>query len=268
MNNRKIIVTDLDGTLLDKNKKCSELTKNYLKELKDNGYIIAIATGRILDSAIYVTDGAEFVNYIIGDAGGLVYDIKNSKEIFKKNISSKDIKTICSYYNKYNKYIEHINICNLRYYYKYTTKEYQETQFGKNIVNLDDFLSNNTDIIHISIRINTNKIVDELCNKLKTNIPNLDFNIMQDSFSDEKWIEVSCENVSKYNGIKIISDLENISNNNIIAFGDGLNDIEMIEKCGVGVAMGNALQEVKDVANYITTSNNENGIVDFLQRHI
>ena len=60
-----------------------------------------------------------------------------------------------------------------------------------------------------------------------------------------------------------------IKNENIIAFGDGLNDIDMIEKCGIGVAMKNALIDVKEKANFITDKTNlEDGIIDFLQKYL
>ena len=64
---------DLDGTLLNEKSRVSQQTKEYLGELKQNGYIIVIATGRILKSALIATDGADFANYIVTDAGAAVY---------------------------------------------------------------------------------------------------------------------------------------------------------------------------------------------------
>ena len=92
---------------------------------------------------------------------------------------------------------------------------------------------------------------------------------MQDSFKDVKWLEVSQKGVEKCNGISKIAQIENIENKNIIAFGDGLNDIDMLKKCGVGVAMKNALPEVKEQADYITSrNNNENGVIEFLKEYL
>lgn len=68
----KMIVTDLDGTLLNENEKVSNTSKQYLKRLKDMGCIIIIATGRIYASALKTTDGAEFANYLITDARHLL----------------------------------------------------------------------------------------------------------------------------------------------------------------------------------------------------
>lgn len=103
---KKLIAMDLDGTLLNSSKRVSDKTKEYLKKLKDDGHIIVIATGRILSSAIDVTDGACFANYVIGDAGGVVYDMKNNNIIFKNIISKETVNQICLLYNDDVEYIE------------------------------------------------------------------------------------------------------------------------------------------------------------------
>ena len=85
---KKIIAMDLDGTLLKDNKECPKSTKEYLKKLKNGGYIIVIATGRILKSAKDITDGAEFANYIVADSGSVIYDNKY-KNIISESIIDK-----------------------------------------------------------------------------------------------------------------------------------------------------------------------------------
>lgn len=81
-----MIVVDLDGTILNKDMQVSINTKKYLQFLKNKGYIITIATGRIYASALRVTEGAEFANFIISDTGSCIYDISNDSIIFKKSI--------------------------------------------------------------------------------------------------------------------------------------------------------------------------------------
>ena len=99
--------------------------------------------------------------------------------------------------------------------------------------------------------------------------PMLKVEIMQDSFGEVKWLEIFQKGIEKYKGIKEVAKLEGISNEDIIAFGDGLNDVEMLKKCGIGVAMKNALPEVKEQANYITSrTNSENGVVEFLKEYL
>ena len=92
---------------------------------------------------------------------------------------------------------------------------------------------------------------------------------MQDSFENSKTIEILPKGVSKYNSINELANNLNITNNEIMAFGDGLNDVEMIEKCGIGVAMDNALDEVKEKANYVTRKNNNQlGVINFLEEYL
>ena len=80
--------------------------------------------------------------------------------------------------------------------------------------------------------------------------------------------KISNKKISKASAIKKVALLEKIDSNNIICFGDGLNDIDMLEYCGVSVAMGNALEEVKNVCKYITDTNDNDGIVRFLEKYL
>lgn len=69
--------------------------------------------------------------------------------------------------------------------------------------------------------------------------------------------------------ISKLANLLSIPNEKIIAFGDGLNDIDMLKNCGIGVAMKNALFEVKEVSDYITSkTNEEDGVIDFLEKFL
>ena len=86
----------------------------------------------------------------------------------------------------------------------------------------------------------------ELYNKLQEeDISELDINIMQDSFDDRKWIQIIKKCCTKYKAIAALANYLNINNDEIIAFGDGLNDIDMLKNCGTGVALSNALPMLK-----------------------
>ena len=263
MKNRKMIVVDLDGTALNSNHQVSITTKEYLKRLKEDGYIIVIATGRILRSGINITDGAEFADYIISSGGGSIYDNLNKKIIYQNEISKEEAETVLSIYDDD---MEYIDICNYNYYYKYTVKDYKVDKTCKVSKAREGFLDNIDNITHISIISNDG--IEELYELLQEKVPSLDYVKMQDSFSSRIWIDIFGKGASKYNAIKIVADIENIKNEDIITFGDGRNDIDMIKRSGTGVAMKNALEEVKEVADYITESNDEDGIVYFLDKYL
>ena len=73
---------------------------------------------------------------------------------------------------------------------------------------------------------------------------------------------------TKYNAIKILVDNYGYTLNEIVAFGDDYNDVEMLRECGIGVAMTNAIEEAKAVADYICESNNDDGVAKWIEERI
>lgn len=257
---KKLIALDLDGTLLNNDGIVSDATKLHLQKLKEKGHIITIATGRILNRALVGTDGAEFANYIVSDAGAAVFKNdginKEWKEVYAQVLSKEIVENIASYYDK-DKFMT-INICD-----RNKIHHYDQT------VNITEFLENINEIIHVSVSFINNEFVEEYLKIFTKKFPMLKVEIMQDSFGEVKWLEIARKGVEKYKGITEVAKLEGILNKNIIAFGDGLNDVEMLKKCGIGVAMQNALPKVKEQADYITSrTNNENGVVEFLKEYL
>lgn len=264
MDSKKMIVVDLDGTLLNINKGCSNRTKKYLKKLKDLGYIIVIATGRVLRSAVSVTDGAEFANYVVACSGAVIYDLDKSRIVSGEVIDMDIVKNICLNYNKEE--MQCINLCDLFYHHKFMNSQSYVSSFEKRIGNIDIFLDNCNDIYNVTIHVNDNKFIKKYYDMF--NRDDLEILVMQDSFSDKQCLEIFNKGVSKYTGINKIMELEGISNNDVIAFGDGLNDVDMVKLSGIGVAMGNALNSVKKVSDYITISHNDDGVVYFLKLYL
>lgn len=261
----KMIVLDLDGTLLNSERKVSEISRNYLKKLKKMGYIIVIATGRIYESINYVINGFDCVNYVITDTGASCYDTCDGHTIFNHPIELETAKKFKKFYNDDCVYID---VCDKNTIYKYSDID-EDYYYIETTKNWNYIFNNCKEISHVSISMKTNEQVIDLYNKLKEDIPELDINIMQDSFSSIKWIETIKKGCTKYKAISELADYLNIKNEEIIAFGDGLNDIDMIKKCGIGVALSNALPIVKENANFITTyDHNHNGVIEFLKEYL
>ena len=87
-------------------------------------------------------------------------------------------------------------------------------------------------------------------------------------FSDGYWYKFTKKNVTKENAIMKITEVCGFETDSIIAFGDDYADIGMLELCGIGVGMGNAIDEVKERADIIIGSNDEDGIADFIENEI
>lgn len=264
MNKRYIISLDLDNTLLNSKGEISNKSKECLKRLHDKGNIIVIATGRIFDTCYDVISDLDFINYISTDTGGLIYDIKNKKEISKKKLSRENIKSLI---NLYDESFEYVEFSDEHYYYKYSKRKIEHYGLSRDIENVSQFIKNNN-VIHSSIKLvdqsNNYKIIEKINNEFK----NLYAFEMQSESGKTKWIEIVRKNVSKFSAIKHIAKIEKISILNTISFGDGNNDIEMLEKSKYGVAMGNAHDNVKARASYTTKSCDEDGVELFLRGFI
>ena len=79
---------------------------------------------------------------------------------------------------------------------------------------------------------------------------------------------VTSINATKENALKILMDYYKLTAGDVVSFGDDINDIETLKLSGVGVAMGNALEEVKKAADYVTLSNDEDGVADYIEKYI
>lgn len=74
--------------------------------------------------------------------------------------------------------------------------------------------------------------------------------------------------ISKGRSLREIADYYGIKNENTVSFGDELNDLDLIKNAGIGVAMGNSIDEIKAIADYITLTNDENGVADYINKKI
>ncbi len=259
----KMIVTDLDGTLLNKNKNVSEKSKIYLKELKDKGYIICVDTGRTLGRAKYALGEFDYINYIIGNNGTYIYDVSNDRSLYKSSIKTENIKAL------FIKYLDEYEVFEINSYeniLSYRSRTRNIEPYVEKIDNEDEFFDKINEVYNVTISLKNKSMVSVFLEDLKNNYKDIGSFIMEDSFSNKKWITLINQNDNKFNGLSILKDKIGINNNDIIAFGDGLNDVVMIENVGFGVAMKNALEEVKNKANDITLDDNNNdGVVNYLK---
>lgn len=260
-----MIVVDLDGTIINQNKKISTTTKSYLKSLKEKGYTVVIATGRAYQSAYNVTEGAEFANYIISDTGACIYDCAQCELILETVIDKTTIEAILQYYTDRCNYI---CVCDHHVIYKYADVG-MDVDIIKVTKDKEYILDHCKAVSHIAIDMKSNEEVLSLYEKLKQDISTVNFLVMQDSYNDRKWIEAIPKGISKYNSIQKLAKHLNIYNEDIIAFGDGFNDMDMLEKCGYGVALKNALPEVQKVANDVTKYDyNDDGVIRYLKEYL
>ena len=260
--NYKIISMDFDGTLLTSDKKVTKNTKDILLKYKNLGYIIVGITARNFMSVKHVCDINMF-NYIILNNGANIYDVKNENFISFSNINHSTIEEILKYFNNI---ADAFNFCTLNKYYLY--KGIAQSEF---VTKINDYKEINEDIVRINIFLDENKYdIDSYVNYIKENYKELDAFVMKDTDGDKNssWIAINVKDINKYTGLCSLCSKLNINTDEVIFFGDSSNDLKIINKVGMGVAMGNALKEVKTMAKNVTLTNDEEGIVYFLENNI
>lgn len=265
----KLIALDLDGTLLTTEKKLTNHTKEVLEQALSQGIHVVPATGRPfcgIPKEILALDG---IRYIIAANGSSVYDLKEQKLLHEACMDKESVldmvKEMKSVSVAPEVFIDGFGYCeeqtlkrNITYAANDGIREYFKTT-RKPVKNLVDFLETTTGKIQkvaVIFRpladgtLEGKKEVLELLQKYDsiTAVSGIPINI-----------EVTSKEATKGNGIRFLASYLGISIDEVMACGDSGNDKEMLLAAGMGVAMGNATDEVKEVADYITKSNEEDG---------
>lgn len=260
----KLIGIDMDGTLLDKNRLISLENIEAINLAKEQKITSVMATGRPLCKTMI--DYYNLVgltgknNFLVACNGAVIYDMENYKIVSSKYITGKDVKRIDKFVKKFPNVSSHVYHHNkeMKVMYEKLTK-YTALEEIVNEIKLEKCLyqdfNDNDQIIKYMV-VGEEQYLDELVKKIPKELHE-SYNILR---SETYFLEFVDKNVNKYFGLQIVASLLGIKEEEIMAIGDALNDLHMIEDAEIGVAMGNATPEIKAVAKYITKSNNESGV--------
>lgn len=251
---KKLILFDIDGTLYDHDKKIPESTMQALAMLKEAGHMLAIATGRAPFMVKPVLEETGIENFISFN-GQYVY--ANGAVIFENPLKTESLIQLEKHAFKHDHPIVFLTHDDL-------------------VANMDfhEHIKTSLGTLHMkhprkaSAFYNDNKIYQALLFQQADEDELYDG--MDDNIKFIRWHEVSRDVVpqdgSKMNGIKHLADALNVDIKDTVAFGDGLNDIEMIRDSGIGVVMGNGMDALKAHADFITKNVDEDGIMHAVQQ--
>lgn len=268
--NVNIAFFDIDGTLTNSNKVLTLNTVNTLKKAKDMGIEIVLCSGR---SNLYILNYANKLdaNYIISSNGSLIYDIKKDIKISTNTIEYECVKDIFNYASE-NKYACILTTFEKSYINNFvddSSIDYKDIEVEL-INNIDDIKKK--DIYQIIIKdTNYDKMVSlekYINTKKDVKVINYTFDYLNKVKDGYYFFDIVCNSVSKGNGIKMLLSYLNLKESNAICFGDSVNDLDMFNVCGEKVAMGNAINDIKERADYITESNDRDGISKFFDNYI
>lgn len=264
----KLIALDMDGTLLRKDKTISDRTFKALKAAREKGVKVVLATGRpvrgIKNYLSYLGLDKDD-EYAVTFNGSAVQTGKSGNMLFEKFMSGVDLHYIYSLSLEYGVHIHAFNergqlmtpVLN-----KYTDVEAQIN--GLNI-HIRDFnaISPEDKIIKVMLVDEPEKL-DLVFSKLPKELFTK-YSILR---SASIFLEFLDPEINKGLGLSILSKELGITREEVIAVGDAGNDIDMIKYAGLGVAMGNAYPEVKEIADYVTVTNEEDGVAEVIEKFI
>lgn len=259
--NKKIIFIDSDGTLRDSSGVISERVKKAIQENIKKGNKIIISTSRPRYQIIKVVEEVLADDIVISSNGSEIYDSKNKRIIFNSFIEYDELIKLVEY-----AYLKDIRLILTMDDYDYVTKDIRNS--NQKLLNKNDYKN---ELINCNVKQcmfidkNSNEIF-----KLKDILSKNDkLNIVDESNEKskccEKWFSIVNSNCSKGNAIKILIKYLNVPIENTIAIGNDKNDISMFEVAGLSVAVANASEDIKNKVDYITLSNDEDGVALFLE---
>ena len=251
--NIKMIVTDLDYTLLRRNKTISDYTNHVFRCLQERGVLIAFATARDFR---YITEHiSPLINIvpdiIITDNGALAR--YNSNDLYKRLIPIDTANTLLSRFDLIN--------CAATENAYFLTSDYANNHWsiGKKDTVITDFSNGiNDDALYL----------DGIIGKSTTDITDGFSEVRAVTYSGINVVTIVHREATKLNALIAVERALNISTDKMAAFGDDYSDIEMLRGCGFGVAVANAIDEVKAVAKYICGDCDEDGVAKWLEERI
>lgn len=264
----KLLALDMDGTLLNSHHQISEVNKKYLQLLHSKGVKIILISGREPDSLRSFSEELKIQDPLVGLNGSIITDYTGNKiyyeETIEESLVKKSIKLgqehhTCSFVFIQNHiYTENKSDFRFKLFEKYTHSHIEE------VGNLQDYLEKN----HLWGRVNKILLTDnngELL-KYKEKLEEKTCRRLTIEFSLPIFLEIYNSKVSKGDALHKLCEILDLQRNEIVAVGDGENDLSMIQYAGLGVAMENATDILKKEANYITLSNDNNGISHVIQK--
>lgn len=263
----KMIVLDLDDTLLKNDGTISGKTKKTLKKVQEDGIKVVLASGSptfAIEPAANALELEKYGGYIISYNGARIIECRDKKELYAANITREEVQKLYQMSQEKDAYIQTYIGDNIiaSQPNKFTDIEKQIT--GMEIIVPNDFSSYvQQEVVKVIVLQEPEKL-KELEKKWKPLIQNKLYMTISKPF----FLEFMNLEVDKGKSILRLGKMLGIDAEEIIAIGDSYNDITMIQAAGLGVAMGNAVEAVKEIANYVTEDNEHDGVATVVEKFI
>ena len=260
----RMIVTDLDGTLVNAAYEITEENKKAVQAAAEHGVPTVIATGRMHRSAVNYAE-ALGVDAPIISYNGAVVKTAGGELLASSYLEPQVVERVLGYVFACGWYVQSY-VGDALYYvektedariYESASKVYGEA------IGRGGMLSRTKEVPKLLVAVPAEKI-DDVIRNLRNRFRN-EADVMQ---SNPTYIEIVRPGVSKARAMMVLAEKRGIGADEIMALGDSGNDVEMIRAAGLGVAMGNAIPSVKEAADEIAPSCEENGFAEAVRRFV
>ena len=250
----KLIVTDLDSTLLKNDKNISEYTTDIFKKCREKGILIGFASSRAESAMTRFIDAIK-PDFLISSGGATVS--VGGRIIHENFIDSESVRKILKMSRDFTGGKGLISLdCTDGYYCNFIPTDPDRGAFAK----YSDFKDFDVPCYKITAVLEKDDWVEKILNQCK--------DCFYVSYTGEIWRKFARKGADKGSALKILCSHLGIDISETVAFGDDFNDLEMLTVAGTGVAMGNAIKEIKNIADFITESNDNDGVAKWLEVNI
>jgi Cof subfamily protein (haloacid dehalogenase superfamily) len=263
----KAIFIDIDGTLRDNNKNISDRTVNVIKSITDKGIQVVLCSGR---QQKYIENISRYCNaskFVISSTGGSIYDYENDQLMYANSMDKDAV--ISLYKIAQNADVRFLmnapdNIVTTKVKYNDGLEKLLEEPIETFVNNNSVFQCTVGDNEYLKIK----KIIPSIEQVVNCEIKAMHRSLKDDSAPKTGYIycDVSNETTSKGKAVRKFCEIFGIKKEETIAIGDDSNDVSMFKEVGLSVAMGNANDKIKEIADVVTLSNEEDGVAIFLEK--
>lgn len=264
--NIKLVAIDLDDTLLDSGLRIAEECVKAIQAVRDKGIIVTLATGRMFSSALPYAQELKVDVPLITYQGALVKNSQSQEILYYEPVPSDLAKEV----------IRLFRTAQIHYHSYFDDKLYMEnlTEQGRMYASLAGVEPHLTkDLLQDVVENEAIKIMgvienEELLLDMELLLKQRHGTKLNITRSKPYYLEVSSHKANKGDALAVVANHYNIKREEVLAIGDSYNDLDMIEWAGIGVAMGNARNVVKEAADYVTSTNDEHGVAEALYKFV
>lgn len=269
-NRYQLLVADIDGTLVNKDGIISSEDKEALTRAGDSGIRVSLSTGRVAQACLSIIDQLSLHGCHIFFDGALVSNPENGKEIYVEPIGQEIVEQMVEFAHRHNINLELYSAT--RYFVEQETwgTNIRRQFFGLEPIVVDfTSLWQKERIIKGTVTVRSAEGRAKVADFYHYFEGRLRFSWTKTpAYPEADFINLIAPQVSKGKALEALASHLGIALTEVVAVGDGTNDISLLSKAGLGVAMGNAPDEVKALADYVTLDVDHNGVAEAIGKFL